>query len=125
MRNETRMFHLARIIEANLGGKSSLAENTYLAGMDSSFGIFKGNPSYHAEIFFSGEAAELVRNQYWHKDQKTTETGDGLILRLPVHDDREILTKILQYGSQAQVLGPPELVDKIKAETRLLSHMYK
>ena len=125
MRNQTRMFHLARIIEADIGEKSTCTENEFPLDLDGSFGIFKGIPRYHAEIFFCGEAAELVKNQYWHQDQKIRETEGGIVLQLPVRDDREIMMKILQYGSQAKVLSPPELFSKIREETEVLANQYR
>ena len=74
--------------------------------LDRSFGIFKGPPRYIAEILFTGTAAELVKNQVWHRDQRLSARHDGVIMQFPVHDDREIMMKILQYGAQAEVRKP-------------------
>ncbi len=48
-------------------------ERAASADLDRSFGIFKGPPRYTAEILFTGTAAELIRNQVWHKDQVMVE----------------------------------------------------
>ncbi|PIE64601.1 MAG: hypothetical protein CSA26_07625 [Desulfobacterales bacterium] len=125
VRHETRMFHLARILEATLGERSTMTEEMFPADLDKSFGIFKGPPSCHAEIHFRDEAAELVKNQFWHQDQQIRKTEQGIILQLPVRDHREIMMKILQYGAQARVINPPELVAKIRAEVKALANQYR
>ena len=44
--------------------------------------------------------------------------------RLPVADDRELLMKILQFGSQAEVLSPQSLRDKVVHELRAMQQLY-
>ena len=116
LRKDYRIFHLARVLQADLGDRGTLIESRPPENLNHSFGIFKGSPKYQAEILFTGYAAHLIRNQFWHNDQKVEQTESGVILKIPVRDDREIIMKILQYGSQAQVLEPDELKVKIKEE---------
>ena len=111
-----RTFHVARIISAELNESSPSTHDLTDSELDRSFGIFKGPPRYTAEILFTGTAAELVKHQVWHKDQEIVEAGEGTLLRIPVHDDREIMMKILQYGDQAKVISPDKLASKIHAE---------
>jgi predicted DNA-binding transcriptional regulator YafY len=92
--------------------------------LDEAFGIFTGKIRYHAKIAFTGTAAELVRRQYWHEKQVIREQHDGIILSLPVNDDREITMKILQYGSMAEVLEPKSLRDKVSLEIKKMSKCY-
>ncbi|MFC1833033.1 WYL domain-containing protein, partial [Thermodesulfobacteriota bacterium] len=68
---------------------------------------------------------ELVKHQIWHKDQEILEEEDGTIIKLPVHDDREIMMKILQYGAQARVRKPAHLYQKIREEIVLLRSRYR
>ena len=89
-----------------------------------SFGIFKGADVCQAKIFFTSTAAELVRHQYWHKDQIVEEVEGGIYMRLPVSDFREITMKILQYGAMARVVGPAELKKKVQAEISQMAEMY-
>lgn len=49
---------------------------------------------------------------------------DGIILSLPVADDREIMMKILQYGSKAKVLEPLSLQKQITTEIAQMAHLY-
>jgi len=116
LRGGHRTFHVARIISAELNESSPSTHDLTDSELDRSFGIFKGPPRYTAEILFTGTAAELVKHQVWHKDQEILEEVNGTILKIPVHDDREIMMKILQYGDQAKVISPDKLASKIHAE---------
>ena len=124
LRQDVRMFHLARIQEAHPGDKAQLETKRVFDDLDQSFGIFKGEPLYMAELQFTGTAAELVRNQLWHKDQALIETEDGIILTLPVSDDREIMMKVLQYGGEAEVLKPDHLRNSVREQLKLMSRRY-
>ena len=124
LRNGHRTFHVARINSADLTEHSTDAPGLNDQELDRSFGIFKGPPRYTAEILFIGTAAELVKNQVWHKDQEMEETKEGALLRVPVHDDREIMMKILQYGAQAKVLRPESLSRKTSQEVTAMMKIY-
>ena len=126
LRQENRLFHIGRIEKAELTGQN-IPDTLTLDRNDlgQSFGIFAGVPRYTAEILFTSTAAELVRNQRWHKDQQTLPVAKGLLLRLPVSDDRELIMKILQYGSMARVLSPPELVERIHREIMAMAESYQ
>ncbi len=126
LRNDHRLFHMARIENAATGNKRSgpprQAKASYL---DEAFGIFTGKTRYHAEIAFTGTAAELVRRQYWHEKQIIKEHNDGITLSLPVNDDREIIMKILQYGSRAKVLAPESLRNRVAEEIQEMTRHYQ
>ncbi len=126
LRENFRLFHMARIgrmVTLKQKTNKSIEDcKTYLDGV---FGIFKGKILYTAEILFTKTAAELVRHQHWHKDQEMIEDDKGLILRLPVSDDREIIMKILQYGSMAKVLAPRDLLERVKEEISAMTSSYK
>ena len=128
LREARRMFHLARIIKTettNIKTNHTLtSDDDWLSG---SFGIFKGDPSrrFTAEILFTGTAADIVRYQHWHPKQNISETKEGLVLSLPVTDDRELLMKILQFGHQARILQPEKLKKKIQNEIEKMVDQYK
>lgn len=126
LRQAKRLFHISRISAAE-PTSMEITHNlpptdTYLTGV---FGIFKGNPLYNVTLRFTGRAAETVRHQRWHPEQRLRRTSDGVELTLPVADDREILMKILQFGAQAMVLAPLSLKKKIGEEIRLMSRLYR
>lgn len=125
LRQGLRMFHIARITDAEMGREKF----TFLADLEEeylqpSFGIFKGTEPSTAEILFTGTAAELVRRQHWHRDQQLLFTEDGVVLRLPVSDNREIAMKVLQYGSEARVLAPKSLQQKVAQEVMAMTTLY-
>lgn len=128
LRQSKRMFHLARITlakQTNTKTEHFLEPgNDWLTG---SFGIFKGDADqrYQAEIFLQGTAAEIVRYQHWHPEQDIRETEDGLILKLPVSDDRELIMKVLQFGSRARIIQPKELRLKVRDEIEKMAGLYK
>lgn len=125
LREDLRMFHLARIQDAEpTDEKISRIPDLNETYLHQSFGIFKGPNSFTAEILFTSTAAELVRLQRWHAAQEIEETPDGVILRLPVSDDREILMKILQYGAMARVLAPESLRERVAAEISSMADIY-
>ncbi len=126
LRQENRLFHIGRILSAELTGQNipddiSLDRST----LGRSFGIFQGKPRYTAEILFTSTAAELVKNQRWHKDQEIIPAEKGVLLRLPVSDDRELVMKILQYGALARVLSPPELIQRLQDEIIAMTENYR
>jgi predicted DNA-binding transcriptional regulator YafY len=126
LRRENRLFHIGRIQSAGLTGVN-IPENVALdrSIIGQSFGIFQGKPRYTAEILFTSTAAELVKNQRWHKDQKIEPVENGVLLRLPVSDNRELVMKILQYGSMAKVLSPPELIKRLQTEIIAMADNYR
>ena len=125
LRQSTRLFHMSRIHKMEITKKNIPPDLPYDPRLlELSFGIFKGQGIIHAEILFTSTAAELVRRQHWHKDQRIEEVERGVILRLPVSDYREITMKILQYGAMARVIGPPELKQRVQAEVLSMAEMY-
>ena len=126
LRQENRLFHIGRVQSAELTGQDipddiSLDRTT----LGLAFGIFQGTPRYTAEILFTSTAAELIRNQRWHKDQQTIPMKNGVLLKLPVSDDRELVMKILQYGAMARVLSPPELINRLQGEIIAMAENYQ
>jgi len=125
LRKGHRLFHMARIEKAETGIKRKapqhLAPESFL---DDAFGIFAGEFRYHAKIAFTSTAAELVRRQFWHENQLIEETENGIVLTLPVNDDREIIMKILQYGSRANVIAPDSLRKRVMEEIIKMSNSY-
>ena len=127
LRKSRRMFHLARI--STTQQTDTKTENVLEPGDDwlsGSFGIFKGDAAarFTAEILFTGTAAAIVRHQRWHPEQNISETKEGLILKLPVADDRELIMKVLQFGHQALVLHPESLQKKINSEIEKMVAQY-
>ena len=126
LRNSHRMFHMARMRDVTVGKKRTGSRHPAPASyLSDTFGIFTGKAKYHAKILFTGTAAEMVRRQHWHVKQQIESNTEGVILSLPVADDREIIMKVLQYGSLAKVLEPPVLQQRIAKEATLIQAHYQ
>ncbi len=125
LRKANRLFHLGRIKAAKTD-KTPLPEDISFdqKSLDTSFGIFQGKAEYITEILFTSTAAEIVKDQKWHKNQQVTTVEEGIILKLPVSDYREIMMKVLQYGKMAQVISPPHLVEHIRKEIDAMKSAY-
>ncbi len=126
LRDNRRMFHLGRMSEATVTTKKTRhkpeKESSWLTR---SFGIFKGDKVEKATIKLTGNAAEIVSCQRWHKEQIIKKTDDGIILTLPVADHREIIMKILQYGAQAEVISPDSLRNSVINEIQSMITRYQ
>jgi len=124
-RNDRRIFHLARISRARLLDvpveEGRTVEPDWL---QASFGIFKGPARKKARLRFSGMAAETVRYQIWHDEQRLQKKGDSLILELPISDERELTMQVLQFGSQVEVLAPESLRTRVRREIQAMQGVY-
>lgn len=119
VRKAMRMFHLARAKNLAICPEACTAGDADADQcLEGAFGIFKGEAVYNVRVLFVDEAADIVRNQVWHRDQVMEDTNDGLVLSVPAADFTEIKMKILQYGWRARVLGPPELQSQMAEEVR-------
>lgn len=125
LRKANRIFHLSRITEVSQTAKEIQhgmpPDDDYLTGV---FGIFKGKARFIATIRLTGMAAERVRQQHWHPKQSIKEEEHGILLSLPVADDRELIMKILQFGDEAEVIAPQALREKIKIAINAMAERY-
>ncbi len=125
LRKSNRLFHIARISHAQKSEQPIADHTPDTDFMNNSFGIFTGESVYRATILFTSTAAELVRHQHWHKDQQIKQSEEGILMEIPVSDDREILMKILQYGQMAEVVAPPSLKKRVKDEISAMAAKYR
>jgi len=125
LRQGKRLFHLSRIRAIRATDQQVKhrlqPDDDYLTGV---FGIFKGKARFTATIALTGRAAETVRDQHWHPDQQIDQTETGILLHLPVADDRELIMKVLQFGEEAEVLAPKALREKIKKKITIMADRY-
>ncbi len=126
LRQEKRLFHLSRIrsiedVEEQVEHRLEV-DDEYLTGV---FGIFKGKARFTATISLTGRAAEIVREQHWHPEQQIDQIKTGILLHLPVADDRELIMKVLQFGDEAEVIAPESLRKKIKSRIAAMVSRYE
>jgi predicted DNA-binding transcriptional regulator YafY len=127
LRDEIRDFALNRI------SKPELLNETYKvpANFDfkkyflSSFGLYKGKFLREVTLKFSPLKAKWIKDQVWHKDQKTRFLKDGsLELSFPVADFFEVKMEILKHGADVEVIKPKSLRELIKTEAEKITKIY-
>ncbi|MFC1858521.1 helix-turn-helix transcriptional regulator [Thermodesulfobacteriota bacterium] len=92
--------------------------------MESSFGIFHGEP-VSVRIRFAPSVAGYIGEKIWHDTQKTTPLDDGsLELAVTVAGTDEIKFWIMSWGSKAMVIEPESLHEEIRAEITEMQRNY-
>lgn len=96
-----------------------------------SFGVWagegEGQSQYEVKVQFSGFAARVVSERRWHPSQEIDSLvvdGSVILLTLQLTALEDIARWILGFGSQAKVLGPPELRERVSSELKLASSQY-
>ncbi len=127
-KRDLRIFKLARIVEV-----TSL-DNLYISNfqkeeiesiLGAGFGIYFGKDKeiIEVKIRFYGRAERILRNQTLCDEQTSVsgvdeKRGKYIEITLPVTDFEEIMTIVLKYGEESEVISPESFkekwMDKIK-----------
>ncbi|MDF1826080.1 MAG: WYL domain-containing transcriptional regulator [Verrucomicrobiales bacterium] len=96
-----------------------------------SFGVWAGGDGedrkFEVKIRFTGFAARVVSERRWHPSQEIERVeadGSVIVLTMQLSALEDIARWILGFGSQAKVLGPPELVERVSEELALAADQY-
>jgi predicted DNA-binding transcriptional regulator YafY len=123
-----KSFYVARIEEATLTGRRYAIPRGFdpNAFFRDTFGLFVGGgPPFKFRVRFSREHADEIREQHWHPDQKIEAAPGGeIVLELPARSVQEARRFVLQYGSEACVLSPPELVADVREQLEKMGKEY-
>ena len=93
--------------------------------MQSSFGVFQGEPE-NIKIWFSSDVAGYIRERIWHQSQQIHPQDDGsIIFEAEVAGTDEIKYWIMNWGSKAVALSPETLREEIQEEAALLMKNYR
>ena len=91
-----------------------------------SLGVYAGKGQHNIRIRFDKFAAQLVRERVWHPSQQIQElTGGEIEIRLTLSSLHEIEPWILSWGAHVQVLGPAELIGRLKETARKQLTQYR
>jgi proteasome accessory factor B len=94
--------------------------------LSDSFGVFSAHGHYSVRVRFDALAGQIVSERQWHASQKIKALPDGGVqMRLELGSLEEVERWILSWGKRACVLGPPELIRRIRATLRLLTEAYE
>jgi predicted DNA-binding transcriptional regulator YafY len=124
-RKGMRTFALQRITNLELL-KSKFKRDPRFNARDhlgGGFGVWsydeKGNIGHEVSIRFEGYAARVVSERMWHSSQEIKplrKDGSVIEFQAKLAGLEEITRWILSWGSKAKVLGPPELIKRVKDE---------
>jgi len=119
LRQALRSFALDGI--RTLQALDETAEECDDAALDAFFsagyGIFSGAEVNWARLRFSAERARWVATEHWHSQQRGSFDAEGrYLLEVPYSDPRELLGEVLRHGSSVELLDPPALRHRLRAE---------
>jgi len=126
-RQEPRIFALSRVVTVELTetGFTLPADFDKEKYLGDSFDLMREGQKYHVQLRFSPYQSRWIAERKWHKTQQLTWQPDGsLLLELDVTGLADVQRWVLQYGSEVEVLAPPELRAAIQAEIRKMAAQY-
>lgn len=95
------------------------------------FGVWNTATSraeHEVVVELTGYAARMAAERRWHASQREEwlkGKTERVRVRFRVSRFEDVTRWVLGWGSQAKVLGPPELVEKIAAETMAMAKAYR
>jgi proteasome accessory factor B len=119
-----RTFALPRITRLKVTKKKFARPETFIGSehLKQSFGIWNVAGDYSRQVVrveLKDYAARLAQERRWHPTQEVfplNAKGTRVEIRFEIGRLEEVLRWVLSFGSQAKVLGPPELVKMVKSE---------
>ena len=124
VRDGLRTFALPRMTRIKVSNKR-FERPPHFSGsgyLKQSFGVWNvsGDTVRHlVRVELKNYAARLGQERRWHPTQETISLnakGTRIEIRFEVGRLEEVLRWVLSFGSQAKVLGPPELVQMVRDE---------
>lgn len=116
LRNELRIFALDAIRDVQLTEKTAIevSQQELDEHFRSGYGIYAGKADKRAVLKFSKARARYVSLERWHSEQTSKWLADGSYqLEVPYSKDQELITDVLRYGADVEVLAPPELRQRV------------
>ncbi len=126
-RGALRTFALPRIGQVKVLAETFARPENFSpeAFFASALGVLGGEGNYEVVIRFDSAVADRVREREWHESQDMRDQADGsLELRLRLGALAEVARWVLGWGDSAEVLGPPELRDHLRAKVTRLARIY-
>ncbi len=88
------------------------------------FGVIK-QEAFRVKVRLWGWAAQYVGERIWSRDQMITEQDDGsILLEFDASSEPEVLSWVLSFGDEAEVLGPDSLKEQMMAKLVRLHRTY-
>lgn len=123
-RDALRTFALPRISRLKVTAKKFNRPAAFVGNehLKQSFGIWNVAGDYSRQMVrveLKNYAAQLAQERRWHPTQEVVPLnakGNRVEIRFEIGRLEEVLRWVLSFGSQAKVLGPPELVKLVNVE---------
>jgi predicted DNA-binding transcriptional regulator YafY len=115
-RSALRSFAVDAVIEAAPVEERAIEiPDAQLDGeLGAGYGIFAGAEVHTAVLKFSPTMARWVAREHWHHLQEGSFEPDGsYVLKFPYSAERELVMDIMRFGAEVEVLGPPELRERV------------
>jgi predicted DNA-binding transcriptional regulator YafY len=128
LRDAVRAFLPGRILdhavrEARFRRRPELSAETYSA---SAFLTEHGDQPFEVVLRFDAYQARWIRERRWHPSQVLEELPDGgVLMRLRVSGDGDLLRWVLGYGSHVEIVSPAWLRDRAVAELEATLALYR
>ena len=121
MRNELRVFSLARIeaIELIEVPVQEIAEEVLRQHFGESYGIFAGKSTHIARLRFFPEIAREIALQQWHPEQRGEWEGNDYLLSFPYGNPAELIGDILRHVPNIYVESPATLRKAVHERLRV------
>lgn len=88
------------------------------------FGFMPGKP-FKVRVAIGPNAAAYVRERKWSKDQSIEPQKDGrVILDFTATSEPEVISWVLSFGPEAQLISPKELTHQMKKTLAAISKLY-
>ena len=126
LRKEIRIFALDRIKMLHQTDEGFVIPEDFKLEdfLKPSFGVYQGEEQ-KVRIWFSAEISGYIKEKIWHESQKLLPQKDGsVIFEAQVAGTDEIRFWILNWGSNAEVLGPSSLREEIRIEAGKMLERY-
>jgi predicted DNA-binding transcriptional regulator YafY len=123
-----RVFRVNRIKAVQFTGirGAIVTDYSFAARFHDTFSAFVGEGATTVKVRFSKRIAPYIKESLWHWSQHITPLPDGGILyEVRVSYPREVAWWALSWGSEAEVLEPPELRAYVAEEVRKLAAVYR
>lgn len=89
-------------------------------------GLINNGKYHHLVMIVSGTRARLMKERVYGKNQVIEELGDGTYrVSLDMQNDNTLVSFVLSCGSEAKLLEPQWLVDKVKEEINSIRKNYE
>lgn len=123
---EIRVFKINRIKEFKETNKKFTIPKNFNPDDYFVYNGFKTEGEFiHVKLLAKGSKKRLIAERVYGRNQKITELDESsAIVELDMQDEDKIITRILSFGSEVELLEPLFLVEKLKEKLKKIESIY-